>query len=93
MSTPIVIEVCGGKTEERQYISSVIENSLTQAGFNGVENNIVAGEVNDTEVASLLDYARNVNPDLFDTRIDINSVETVETGNEELEEQSEELED
>lgn len=77
MSSPIVIDVCGGKTEERHYISSVIENSLTKAGFVGVENNAVAGEVNDTELVTLLDYARNANPDLFDSRIQINSVEVL----------------
>lgn len=72
MSDGINIIVDGGSTEERNYVSNVIETSLQTAGFKAV-NNIV---ITDEDTATLLDYAKRANPDLFEQTIEINLLET-----------------
>jgi len=97
MSDSISINIDGGTTEERGYVSAVIEKSLTDNGFTSVQNTVVPGESTDETFTTLLDYATKANPELFNQSISINEFEpeevvqepdspvTEETGEAELE--------
>ncbi len=83
MSDGINIIVDGGTSEERNYVSNVIESSLVTAGFK-VDNNLV---ITDEDTQTLLDYAKKANPDLFNQVIEIN---TISNDSSEIEEEDEE---
>lgn len=83
MSDGINIIVDGGTSEERNYVSNVIESSLVTAGFK-VDNNLV---ITDEDTQTLLDYAKKANPDLFNQVIEIN---TISNDSSDIEEEDEE---
>ena len=67
MSEPISIQINGGSTEERSYVSDVIEGALVVSGFSEIQNKVLDNteELSDDRNKTLLDYAINKNPDLF----------------------------
>lgn len=79
MATDIQIDLHGGSNEEREYIGSLIEKTLTDTGFTSVVNNAAPGEVDEREMSTLLDYATKANPALFDAVITINNAEEGES--------------
>lgn len=81
MSDGINIIVDGGTSEERNYVSNVIESSLVNSGFK-VDNNIL---ITDEDNQTLLDYAKKANPDLFNQVIEINTISTDEDESDEEE--------
>lgn len=74
MTTPISITLEGGNQAGRNLVAHAIETGLTGMALQ-VENNVVNTTVGDEAVeTSLLDYARNSNPNLFTQAIEINQV-------------------